>query len=322
MDARCRQGASAGEGAPRWVGVDQLLSGDGSSRPARRLQDERVRPRIRHPANGRVPQPQGCLDQDGLAGRAPPIGTAASSVKPLSLICGWSLVRRSQKRFRIIHRYTLGRRRRRMPNPKRPADNNASVDGSGTTSGPSTASDWALTAKLTRPIPGNVTEKPAGVRSCKVPSSRIFGRVRPCGVGIPLSGLVCGSDRNVAKNPTVAPFDTKLSSSRTSLTPPPPPSIVMVPWLVIAIFRSNVLRPITLPTLRLADSILVAIVAPAMSVFTTIGAMPAGSSLNEIDAALAGPVPTKETVVIPSENIPSAAPLGRNLNFWVICTLH
>src|SRR6202011_2146023 len=103
-------------------------------------------------------------------------------------------------------------------------------------SGPSTASDWALTAKLTSPTPGNVAEKPAGVKSCKVPSSRIFGEVRPCGVGIPLSGLVSASDRNVAINPTVAPLDTKLSSSRTSLTPPPPPSIVMVPWLVIALF--------------------------------------------------------------------------------------
>src|ERR1700731_1702646 len=93
-------------------------------------------------------------------------------------------------------------------------------------------------------------------------------------------------------------------------------------WFRLCRLRSNVLGPVTLPTLRLADSILVAIVAPAMSVFTTIGAMPAGFSLNEIDAALAGPVPTKERVVILSENIPSAAPLGRNLNFWVICTLH
>jgi hypothetical protein len=206
-----------------------------------------------------------------------------------------------------------------MPNPKIPADNNASVDGSGTPSGPSTASDWALTAKLTSPTPGNVAEKPAGVKSCKVPSSRIFGGVRPCGVGIPLSGLVSASDRNVAINPTVAPLDTKLSSSSTSLTPPPPPSIVMVPWLVIALFRSNVLGPVTLPTLRLADSTLIAIVAPAMSVFTTIGAMPAGSSTNEIDAALAGPAPAKETIVIP---MPSTAALESDLNFWVICTLH
>jgi hypothetical protein len=96
----------------------------------------------------------------------------------------------------------------------------------------------------------------------------------------------------------------------------------MVPTLVIALFRSNVLGPVTLPTLRLADSILVAIVAPTMSVFTTIGEVPLGSSLNEITAALAGPVPTKERVVIPSENIPSTAALESNLNFWVTCTLH
>src|SRR6202030_438474 len=43
----------------------------------------------------------------------------------------------------------------------------------------------------------------------------------------------------------------------------------------------------------------IGVVAPAMSVFTTIGAMPAGSSTNEIDAALAGPAPAKETIVRP-----------------------
>ncbi len=119
-----------------------------------------------------------------------------------------------------------------IPNPRRPADNNASVHGSGTPSGPLSVSDRAFTAKVTSPTLGNVTEKPRGVRSCKVPSLRIFGRVRPWGVGIALSGLVSGSDWNVARIPTVAPFDTKLSSSRTSLTPPPPPSIVVVPsWL-------------------------------------------------------------------------------------------
>jgi len=75
-----------------------------------------------------------------------------------------------------------------------------------------------------------------------------------------------------------------------------------------------------LPTLRLADSRLVAIVAPTMSVFTTIGAIPAGFSMKEIDAALARPVPTKETVIIPNENIPSTAGLGSNLNFRVIRT--
>jgi MFS family permease len=42
------------------------------------------------------------------------------------------------------------------------------------TTGPgtrSTASDWALTAKSTSPNPGNVAEKPGGVRSCKFPFS-------------------------------------------------------------------------------------------------------------------------------------------------------
>jgi hypothetical protein len=49
-----------------------------------------------------------------------------------------------------------------------------------------------------------------------------------------------------------------------------------------------VLAPVTLPTLRLADSTLADIVEPVMSVDTAIGAMPSGFSLNEMNAALAG----------------------------------
>jgi hypothetical protein len=146
-----------------------------------------------------------------------------------------------------------------------------------------------------------MAKKPSGVRVCNHPFSRIFGRVRPDGVGIPVSGVVSGSDRNVARNPTVTAFETKLSISRTSLTPAPPPSPVMVPILVIALFKSSVLGPVTLPTLSVADSTLVAIVAPAISVFTTIGVVPAGSSLNEITAALAEAIPTKQTPMNTSE---------------------
>ena len=114
--------------------------------------------------------------------------------------------------------YALVRRRRIMPNPRRPADNNASVDGSGTPTAPSTAFDRALTAKATgSATPGSVTEKPAGVISCKVPSSSklvTFAGKFPGGGDIPVSE----SDSNVARNPTVAPAaDRKLSSSRTSL---------------------------------------------------------------------------------------------------------
>jgi len=112
------------------------------------------------------------------------------------------------RRFRslgMLTLYGLVRRRRIVPNPRRPADNSASVDGSGTPTGPSTALDCALTAKATGPTtPGNVTEKPAGVSSCKVPSSTKLvtpaGKF-PGGGDIPVSE----SDWNVARNPTVAP---------------------------------------------------------------------------------------------------------------------
>jgi hypothetical protein len=201
---------------------------------------------------------------------------------------------------RILTSYALVRRPRIMPNPRRPAANNASVDGSGAPTGTpsdSFASDWALTAKLTAPNPGNVTERPpTGVRSCKVPVSRRFPLASVLGKfprgGKPISGTVSGSERNVARNPTVVVPDTKLSSSRMSLTPFPPPSPVMVPWLVICLLKSNVLVPVTVPRLRLADSLLVVIVAPTMSVVTVIGSV---ASLNEIAAALARVVPTEQT---------------------------
>src|SRR5215813_2998919 len=93
-----------------------------------------------------------------------------------------------------------------------------------------------------------------GVRSCKFPfSSKLVtpaGKF-PGGGDVP----VAASDWNVARNPTVAPVgDRKLDSERTSLTPLPPPSPVMAPMLVICLLKSNVLAPVTLPTLRLEDS--------------------------------------------------------------------
>jgi hypothetical protein len=51
--------------------------------------------------------------------------------------------------------------------------------------------------------------------------------------------------------------------------------------------------PVTLPTLRLADSRLVVIIEFVMSVVTSIGATPLGSSLKAISKALAG-VATKQ----------------------------
>jgi hypothetical protein len=68
----------------------------------------------------------------------------------------------------------------------------------------------------------------------------------------------------------------------------------MVPWLVICLLKIKVLAlgvP-TVPRLRLADSLLVVIVAPTMSVVTVIGSV---ASLNEIAAALAGVVQTEQT---------------------------
>jgi aldehyde dehydrogenase (NAD+) len=49
---------------------------DGSRRAVRRPQDERLWPRVRHPADGRTPERQDGLDQDGLNGR---LGGAAAS---------------------------------------------------------------------------------------------------------------------------------------------------------------------------------------------------------------------------------------------------
>ena len=51
---------------PRRLGLDQLLSGDGPGGAVRRLQDERLRPRVRQAASGRISQRQGGLDQDRL----------------------------------------------------------------------------------------------------------------------------------------------------------------------------------------------------------------------------------------------------------------
>jgi hypothetical protein len=66
LDHQCQQGASGCEVAARGLGVGQLLPGDGPGRAVRRLQDERLRPRIRQAAPRRVPQRQGGLDQDRL----------------------------------------------------------------------------------------------------------------------------------------------------------------------------------------------------------------------------------------------------------------
>jgi hypothetical protein len=51
-----------------------------------------------------------------------------------------------------------------------------------------------------------------------------------------------------------------------SLTHIPPPSLCMLPGWVSAFATIKVLGPVTLPTLRLADSRPVTIVAPTMSV--------------------------------------------------------
>ena len=64
LDARCQQGPSPRERPARRLGVDQLLPGDGSGRAVRRLQDEWLRPRVRHPADGRVFECKGGLDQN------------------------------------------------------------------------------------------------------------------------------------------------------------------------------------------------------------------------------------------------------------------
>ena len=47
VDPRRRQGAPAGQGDPGRLGVGQLLPGDGPGGAVRRLQDERLRPRVR-----------------------------------------------------------------------------------------------------------------------------------------------------------------------------------------------------------------------------------------------------------------------------------
>ena len=69
VDARRRQGAPAGKGDSRRIGVGELLSGDGSGGTVRRVQDERLRPRVRASARGGIPQREGRLDQNGLTNR-------------------------------------------------------------------------------------------------------------------------------------------------------------------------------------------------------------------------------------------------------------
>src|ERR1700735_3013515 len=64
MDQRRQQGASRRQGASRGLGLGQLLSGDGPGGAVRWLQDERLWPRVRQAAPGRISQRQGGLDQD------------------------------------------------------------------------------------------------------------------------------------------------------------------------------------------------------------------------------------------------------------------
>ena len=70
LDHQCQQGAPGREGAARRLGLGQLLSGDGPGGAVRRLQDERLWPRVRQAARRGVSQRQGGLDQDGLRCRA------------------------------------------------------------------------------------------------------------------------------------------------------------------------------------------------------------------------------------------------------------
>ena len=67
VDPRRQQGASPGERDPRRFGMGQLLSGDGPGGAVRRLQDERIWPRVRAPADGGISQRQSRLDQDRIA---------------------------------------------------------------------------------------------------------------------------------------------------------------------------------------------------------------------------------------------------------------
>src|ERR1700733_6199397 len=64
MDQGRQQGASRRQGASRGLGLGQLLSGDGPGGAVWRLQDERLWPRVRQAASGRISQRQGGLDQD------------------------------------------------------------------------------------------------------------------------------------------------------------------------------------------------------------------------------------------------------------------
>jgi aldehyde dehydrogenase (NAD+) len=66
MDHQCQQGAPGRKGAARRLGLGQLLPGDGSGGALRRLQDERLWPRVRQAARGGVSQREGGLGEDGL----------------------------------------------------------------------------------------------------------------------------------------------------------------------------------------------------------------------------------------------------------------
>src|SRR6185295_10784544 len=65
-----QQGAPSGKSAARRLGLGELLSGDGPGGAVRRLQDERLWPRVRQAARRGVSQCQGGLDQDGLTLRS------------------------------------------------------------------------------------------------------------------------------------------------------------------------------------------------------------------------------------------------------------
>lgn len=66
VDARRQQGACGREVVARGFGLGELLPGDGPGRALRRLQDERLRPRVRQAARRGISQREGRLDQDGV----------------------------------------------------------------------------------------------------------------------------------------------------------------------------------------------------------------------------------------------------------------
>ena len=116
VDARRQQGAPAGQGPSSRLGVDQLLSGDGSGGAVRRLQDERLWPRVRDPADGGVPQRQGRLDQDGVGSSSIVTGTEHSPRRQSR--CGdwarrFTLITRAEATAASAHTKQKRARRRR-----------------------------------------------------------------------------------------------------------------------------------------------------------------------------------------------------------------